>query len=124
MKNTCRYAMYQKKSISVPERQWKVKQVSPEQKQKSTIHRPTEVIAPKSIRQFGKLTSAERRITTTIISCINAVGNSTPPILISTRHSREANLQASDQRVDSHCRPLTVTAPEELPVRCRHLRRE
>lgn len=51
----------------------------------STVHKPVKVLAPKSIRQLGKMTSGERGITVTMIGCINAIGNAIPPMLIFPR---------------------------------------
>lgn len=47
-----------------------------------TVHVPTKVIAVKGMKQVGGMTSGERGINTTIIACINAVGNSIPPAMI------------------------------------------
>lgn len=51
----------------------------------STVHKPGRVLAPKEIRQLGKMTSGERGVNTTMIACINAVGNSIPPVFIFSR---------------------------------------
>lgn len=51
----------------------------------STVHKPSKVLAPKNIRQLGSLTSGERGVNVTMISCINAVGNSVPPMMIFPR---------------------------------------
>lgn len=51
----------------------------------STVHKPPRVLAPKNIRQLGKLTSAERGVNNTMIACINAIGNSVPPLIIFPR---------------------------------------
>lgn len=51
----------------------------------STVHQPRKVLAPKKIRQLGKLTSGERGTNNTMIACINAVGNTIPPLIIFPR---------------------------------------
>ncbi|CAH2101074.1 unnamed protein product [Euphydryas editha] len=51
----------------------------------STVHKPGKVLAPKGIRQLGKMTSGERGVNTTMIACINAVGNAVPPVFIFPR---------------------------------------
>lgn len=51
----------------------------------STVHNPRKVLAPKKIKQLGKFTSGERGVNNTLIACINAVGNSVPPLIIFPR---------------------------------------
>lgn len=51
----------------------------------STVHNPPKVIAAKGTKQVGGVTSGERGINVTLISCINATGNSIQPVLIFPR---------------------------------------
>lgn len=51
----------------------------------STVHNPRKVLAPKKIKQLGKFTSGERGVNNTMIACINAVGNSVPPLIVFPR---------------------------------------
>lgn len=51
----------------------------------STVHNPPKVIAPKGTKQVGGVTSSERGVNVTMISCISATGNSIPPFLIFPR---------------------------------------
>lgn len=51
----------------------------------STVHKPSKILAPKNIRQLGSLTSGERGLNVTMIACINAIGNTIPPMLIFPR---------------------------------------
>lgn len=51
----------------------------------TTVHKPGKVLAPKNIRQLGKLTSGERGVNNTMIACVNAVGNAVPPMIIFPR---------------------------------------
>lgn len=51
----------------------------------STVHNPPKVIAVKRTKQVGGVTSGERDINVTLISCINVTGNSIPPVLIFPR---------------------------------------
>lgn len=56
----------------------------------STVHVPGRVIAVKGEKQVGSATSGERGINVTMIACINAVGNSIPPMFIFPRvHFKE-----------------------------------
>lgn len=50
-----------------------------------TVHKPSKVLAPKNIKQLGSLTSAERGINITMVACVNAIGNSIPPLFIFPR---------------------------------------
>ena len=43
------------------------------------------MIAGKGVKQVGQVTSAERGILVTMVSCINALGNSISPFLIFPR---------------------------------------
>ncbi|XP_041353350.1 uncharacterized protein LOC121371487 isoform X1 [Gigantopelta aegis] len=48
------------------------------------------VVAPKQERQVGKVTSAERGTLVTLLCCVNACGNSIPPLSVSPRvHFKE-----------------------------------
>lgn len=51
----------------------------------STVHNPPKVVAPTGVKQVGGITSSERGVNVTIISCINAIGNSVPPVLVFPR---------------------------------------
>jgi hypothetical protein len=51
----------------------------------STVHTPPKVIAGKGTKQVGCVTSSERGYNVTIIGCVNAFGNSVPPVLIFPR---------------------------------------
>lgn len=51
----------------------------------STVHVPGRVVAPKGVKQVGAMTSGERGANITVIGCINAVGNSIPPMMIFPR---------------------------------------
>lgn len=56
----------------------------------STVHVPGRVIAVKGEKQVGSATSGERGINVIMIACINAVGNSIPPLFIFPRvHFKE-----------------------------------
>lgn len=58
----------------------------------TTVHNPTKVIAVKGVKQVGGMTSGERGVNTTVIACINAVGNSIPPSLIFPRVNFKDNM--------------------------------
>lgn len=51
----------------------------------TTVHTPGKVIAPKGKKQIGSMTSGERGTNITIICCVNAIGNSVPPMMIFPR---------------------------------------
>ncbi|XP_055928053.1 uncharacterized protein LOC129959257 [Argiope bruennichi] len=51
----------------------------------TTVHVPPKVIAGKGIKQVGQMTSGERGKLVTIISAVNAIGNSVPPLLVFPR---------------------------------------
>ena len=51
----------------------------------SSVHTPPKVIASKKLKQIGGITSTERGFNTTLIACINAVGNSVPPVFVFPR---------------------------------------
>lgn len=51
----------------------------------SSVHTPPKVIASKKLKQVGGITSTERGFNTTVIACINAVGNSVPPVFLFPR---------------------------------------
>jgi len=51
----------------------------------STVQNPGSVVAKKGSRQVGQITSAERGELVTVLCCINATGNSIPPMLIFPR---------------------------------------
>lgn len=51
----------------------------------TTVHKPWKVLAPKETRHLGKLTSVELGTNTTMIACINAIGNAVPPMFVFPR---------------------------------------
>lgn len=51
----------------------------------STVQNTTKIIAPKGQKQVGTATSGERGCNVTMIACINALGNSVPPMFIFPR---------------------------------------
>lgn len=51
----------------------------------SSVHTPPKIIAQKGVKKVSGVTSAERGFNTTMIGCINAVGNSVPPYFIFPR---------------------------------------
>lgn len=51
----------------------------------STVHTPVKILTKKGTKQVGSITSGERGANITIISCINAIGNSIPPLFIFPR---------------------------------------
>lgn len=50
-----------------------------------TVQRPSKIVANKGRRQVGRVTSAERGTTVTMIIAANACGNTVPPLLIFPR---------------------------------------
>lgn len=62
----------------------------------STVHTPSKIIAVKGTKQVGSMTSGERGVNTTIIGCINAIGNTIPPAMIFARvHFKEHMLKGA-----------------------------
>jgi transposase-like protein len=51
----------------------------------STVHEPPKILCTKGTKQVGSVTSGERGLNVTMIACINAIGNSIPPMLIFPR---------------------------------------
>lgn len=51
----------------------------------TTVHKPPKVIAERSARQVGQVTSAERGTLTTMIAAVNAAGGFIPPMMIFPR---------------------------------------
>lgn len=51
----------------------------------STVHEPPKILCIKGTKQVGSVTSGERGLNVTMISCVNAIGNSVPPMLIFPR---------------------------------------
>ena len=51
----------------------------------STVVKPGKVLAEKGVKQIGRISSAERGVTVTMCCCINAIGNSLPPVYIFPR---------------------------------------
>ena len=54
---------------------------------------PSKVIALRGNKQVGSLTSAERDTMSTVIVCMNALGNYIPPMIISPRVRRKDHLK-------------------------------
>lgn len=50
-----------------------------------TVQRPGKIVAEKGARQVAKATSAERGTTVTLVTAVNAIGNSVPPMFIFPR---------------------------------------
>ena len=51
----------------------------------TTVQKPNKVILPTGIKQVGQITSGERGSLITMCGCINAVGNTVPPLFIFPR---------------------------------------
>ena len=51
----------------------------------STVVKPSKILAEKGVKQIGRISSAERGVTVTMCCCINAIGNSLPPVYIFPR---------------------------------------
>ncbi|GBL87493.1 hypothetical protein AVEN_266245-1, partial [Araneus ventricosus] len=51
----------------------------------STVHVPPKVIAGKGIKQVSQMTSGERGKLVTMISAVNAIGNTVPPLFVFPR---------------------------------------
>lgn len=58
----------------------------------STVHNSGKVIAVKGEKQVGSATSGERGQNVTMIACINAIGNSVPPMFIFPRVNFKENI--------------------------------
>lgn len=58
----------------------------------TTVHRPTNVIAPKGLKQFGAPTSGERGKTVTVVCCVSATGVFIPPMFIFARKRMDSML--------------------------------
>ncbi|KAJ4428481.1 hypothetical protein ANN_24518, partial [Periplaneta americana] len=62
----------------------------------TTVHLPERVVAPKGVKQVGAMTSGERGSNITIISSINVIGISIPPMMIFPRvNFRDAMLKGA-----------------------------
>lgn len=62
----------------------------------STVHNPSNVIATKGAKQVGHMTSGERGVNVTMISAVNAIGNSVPPAFVFPRvHFKDHMLQGA-----------------------------
>lgn len=62
----------------------------------STVHNPGNVIATKGVKQVGHMTSGERGVNITLISAVNATGNSIPPAFVFPRvHFKDAMLKGA-----------------------------
>ncbi|KAJ8944525.1 hypothetical protein NQ314_009464 [Rhamnusium bicolor] len=48
----------------------------------TTVQQPPKILTPKEVKQIGGMTSAERGVLVTMICCINAAGNTVPPLLV------------------------------------------
>lgn len=53
------------------------------------------VVAPKTVRQVGKLTSAERGKNITVLFCMSATGHYTPPFFVFPRHKMNPRLMVN-----------------------------
>ena len=51
----------------------------------STVVKPGKVLEEKRVKEIGRISSAERGVTVTMCCCINAIGNSLPPVYIFPR---------------------------------------
>ncbi|KAJ8927305.1 hypothetical protein NQ314_020255 [Rhamnusium bicolor] len=51
----------------------------------TTVQQPPKILAPKGVKQIGGMTSAERGVLVTMICCINAAGNTVPPLFVFPR---------------------------------------
>lgn len=51
----------------------------------TAVHRPGKILAKRGLKQVGKITSGEKRVTTTVICAINAAGEYLPPMMIFRR---------------------------------------
>lgn len=70
----------------------------------SSVHTPPKVIASKKLKQVGGITSTERGFNTTVIACINAVGNSVPPVFVFPRvHFKNHMLNGAPPESDGTC---------------------
>lgn len=63
-----------------PERIWNMDETG-----LTTVQNPVKIVAPKGMKQVGRVTSAERGQLVTMIAAINAIGNHVPPFLIFPR---------------------------------------
>lgn len=50
-----------------------------------TVQKPNKIVAEKGVRQVGKVTSAERGQTVTMVLAVSAIGNSVPPMFVFPR---------------------------------------
>lgn len=50
-----------------------------------TVQRPNKIVAEKGVHQVGKVTSAERGQTVTMVLAVSAIGNSVPPMFVFPR---------------------------------------
>ena len=48
----------------------------------STVQKSSKIIAQKGVKQVGKISSAERGKTVTVVCCVNSIGCYVPPIFI------------------------------------------
>lgn len=51
----------------------------------TTVQSPKDIVAERSKKQVGSVTSAERRELITLICAVNATGNAVPPLFIFPR---------------------------------------
>ncbi|KAJ8928568.1 hypothetical protein NQ314_018868 [Rhamnusium bicolor] len=51
----------------------------------TTVQQPLKILASKGVKQIGGMTSAERGVLVTMICCINAAGNTVPPLIVFPR---------------------------------------
>lgn len=72
-------AVFEKHEIT-PDRVYNVDETS-----NTTVHAPDKIIACKGVKQVGSVTSGERGANVTVIGCVNAMGNSIPPLFVFPR---------------------------------------
>ena len=58
----------------------------------STVHTPPKILCAKGTKQVGSVTSGERGLNITMLTCINAIGNSVPPMIIFPRVNFKQNM--------------------------------
>lgn len=81
----------------------------------STVHKLPKVIAAKGCKQVGGITSGERGTNITIIGCINALGNSVPPVLIFPRvHLKNPMLNGAPPGTYGTCHPSGWSTGEKF----------
>lgn len=88
----------------------------------STVHNPVRILAPKGTKQIGSITSAERGTNITLISAINAIGNSIPPVFIFPRvHFKNHMLKGAPTGSVGTAKPSGWSSSDIFMVFLRHL---